>query len=44
MVYNFFNKSTFGSGIKNEHSKHSNKELAEELHKRIIQKKKRIIL
>ena len=42
MVYKFFNKSTFGSGIKNEHSKHSDKELAEELHKRIIQKKKKL--
>ena len=31
MVYKFFEKKTFGSGIKNENI--SNKELAEELHK-----------
>ena len=31
MVYKFFDKKTFGSGIKNENI--SNKELAEELHK-----------
>ena len=39
MVYKFFEKKTFGSGIKNE--KISNKELAEELHKVIIRKFKK---
>ena len=34
VVYNFFDKKTSGSGIKNENI--SNKELAEELHKPII--------
>ena len=34
MVYHFFDKKAFGSGIKNENI--SNKELAEELHKPII--------
>ena len=36
MVYKFFDKNIFGSGIKNENI--SNKELAEELHKLIIRK------
>ena len=36
MAYNFFDKKTSGSGIKNENI--SNKELSEELRKRIITK------
>ena len=36
MVYKFFDKKTFGRGIKNENM--LNKELAEELHKLIIRK------
>ena len=36
MVYKFFDKKTFSSGIKNENI--SNKELAEKLHKPIIRK------
>ena len=36
MVYNFFDKKTFVSGIKNENM--LNKELAKELHKPIIKK------
>ena len=39
MVYKFFNKKISGSGIKNENI--SKKELAEELHKRIIRKFKK---
>ena len=39
MDYKFFNKKTSGSGIKNENI--SNKELAEELQKRIIRKFKK---
>ena len=39
MVYNFFDKRTSGSGIKNENI--SNKELAEELHKPVICKFKK---
>ena len=35
MVYKFFDKKTSGSGIKNENI--SNKELAEELHKPVIE-------
>ena len=36
MVYEFFDKKTSGSGIKNENI--SNKQLAEELHKQVIRK------
>ena len=36
MVYRFFDKKPFGSGIKNEDI--PNKELADELHKPIIRK------
>ena len=36
MVYKFFHKKSFGSGIKNENI--SNKQLAEELHKLVIRK------
>ena len=39
IVYTYFNKKTFGSGIKNEND--SNKELAEESHKAIIRKYKK---
>ena len=39
MVYNFFDKKTSGGAIKNENM--SNKELAEELRKRIIRKFKK---
>ena len=39
MVYNFFNKITSGSGIKNENI--SNKKLAKELHKSVIRKFKK---
>ena len=39
MIYQFFDKKTSGSGIKNENI--SNKELADELHKPIIRKLKK---
>ena len=45
IAYTFFDKKTFESGIKNENI--SNKELTEELHKRVIRKfnkKKKITL
>ena len=38
VVYNFFDKKTFGSGIKNDNMLLLNKELAEELQKPIIRK------
>ena len=38
MVYNFYDKKTFGSDIKNENM--SDQQLAEELHKPIIRKEK----
>ena len=39
MVYKFFDKKTYGSGIKNENM--SDQQLAEELHKAIIRKFKK---
>ena len=44
MVFEYFDKKTSGSGIKNENM--SNKELAEELRKPVIRKflKKRILI